>query len=287
MLKTAPISVLISTYGGESDFRLKRALDSIRDQTLAPSEIVLVVDGPVGACQEQVIVSFSSNDSFGQRLKVVRLERNAGLANALNVGLKHCGYSWVARLDSDDVAYPERFEIQWKYLQQHPNVDLLASWHRDCGEDGTPLGRIKKIPEEHDEILKHLKWRNIITHSTIIYRRDQVLRLGGYSTTLSLQEDYDLFARLAVNGARFAACQMCLVDFASTLGQRKRRGGLQYLTKSEWPARRAMLSYGFISFPFAAVSIILRTAFVLCPSNIKWFLYGFVRSKDDAVTESV
>lgn len=285
MIPNVPISVLLSTYGQESSERLQRALDSIRDQTLAPAEVVLVVDGPVDMLQEAVIENCSSIGYLGVPTKVIRLEKNGGLANALNVGLRRCVWPWVARMDSDDVAAPERFERQWQYLRTHNDVDLLCSWHRECGPDGAALGRIKRIPERHEQIIKGLRWRNIISHPTVMFRRHMVISVGGYETGLSRQEDYELYVRLAVKGARFAACQAPLVDVTTNRQQRIRRGGVAYLIQSEWPTRWRMVLCGFISLPFAIVSAILRTTFVLSPSSLKWFLYGFVRSKDRSLKE--
>ena len=147
MSKIAPISLLITTYHGEDHRCLQRALDSVRGQTLAPAEVVLVVDGPVDALQEAVITRVSSNGYMGAPVKVIKLARNDGLANALNVGLEYCSGSWVARMDSDDVSDRRRLEIQWTYLKEHPEIDVLASWHHECGEDGVPLGRVKKSPK--------------------------------------------------------------------------------------------------------------------------------------------
>lgn len=285
MNEPAPISLLISTYAGENYLYLQRALESIRDQTLAPAEVVLVVDGPVDAHQEAVIARLSSDGYLRTTMKVVWLAKNRGLAAALNIGIKHCSYPWVARLDSDDVAHPRRLEIQWEYLTEHPGIDLLASWHRECGEDGLPLGRVKTIPEEHEEIMKQLRWRNIISHPTIIFRREHVMQVGGYDEAFILQEDYELYARLAVSGARFAACQKVLVDVTSTSSQRKRRGGIDYLTACEWPARRRMCMCGFISVPFAVITALMRTVFVLSPGGIKWLLYRLVRTKEGTLAE--
>ncbi|MGD0155684.1 MAG: glycosyltransferase [Terracidiphilus sp.] len=184
MSKIAPISLLITTYHGEDHRCLQRALDSVRGQTLAPAEVVLVVDGPVDALQEAVITRVSSNGYMGAPVKVIKLARNDGLANALNVGLEYRSGSWVARMDSDDVSDRRRLEIQWTYLKEHPEIDVLASWHRECGEDGVPLGRVNKIPEKHDEIVKKLKWHNIISHPTIVFRREPAMQVGGYDSCI-------------------------------------------------------------------------------------------------------
>jgi glycosyltransferase involved in cell wall biosynthesis len=275
----------MSVYFGDKPSFLQRSLDSIRCQTVLPSEVVLVVDGDIPADLDHVVKTCFSGAYLQIPAVLVRLEANAGLANAMNVGLEKCSWPWIARMDCDDVAVPERIERQWGYLQTHNDIDLLASWHRDCGLDGVPLGRVKKIPEHHRQIIRRLKWRNIISHPTVIYRKEMVIEVGGYNSGLSLQEDYDLFVRLAVNGARFAACQLPLVNFTTDEKQRIRRGGISYLIRCEWPTRWNMVKCGFLSIPFAIASALLRTAFILSPSDLKWFLYGFVRSEDQFVAD--
>ncbi len=285
MERVAPISVLMSTYRGDRPDLLRRSVDSIRLQTVLPSQVVLVVDGDIPEDLDHIVETCFSQSYLQVAVVVVRLEANSGLAHAMNVGLRECSCPWVARLDSDDIAVPERLERQWEYIQTHGNIDVLCSWHRECSADGTGLGRMKKLPEHHKQIVKRLKWRNIVSHPTVMFRRDTVISVGGYDTHSPLQQDYDLYVRLVIKGARFAACQEPLVDVTADREQRVRRGGITYLVQTELPTRWNMFKCGFISLPFAVVSSILRTAFVLSPSSLKWVLYGFVRSKDRALGE--
>ncbi len=112
------VTALISTHGQETAANLAASLDSMRRQTLPPGRIVLVVDGPVDGEQEEVIAVFRADDPPG--LDVVRLERNVGLADAMNAGLDRCTTPWVMRMDSDDLCTPDRLEIQSAYLEAHP-----------------------------------------------------------------------------------------------------------------------------------------------------------------------
>lgn len=98
-------SVLISVYYKERPIYLKSALDSVLNQTLPPSEIILVKDGPLTAELENVLSSYDTN-----LLKVIPLPDNLGLSKALNIGLKHCSYEFVARMDTDDICYPYRLK---------------------------------------------------------------------------------------------------------------------------------------------------------------------------------
>ena len=112
---SADFSVLISVYHRESPAHLDLALLSIWDQqTLKPSQIVLVKDGPLGNELDLLISRWS--ERLGSLLSVVAIDSNSGLATALNTGLSYCKYDLVARMDSDDISFPDRFNIKISYM---------------------------------------------------------------------------------------------------------------------------------------------------------------------------
>ena len=108
-------SVLLSLYSKESPDFLRQSLDSIFNQILLPNEVVLVEYGPLTDELYAVLVKYP-------QLKIVKLEKNGGLGKALNEGLKHCSYDIVARMDTDDIAKPDRFEKQIKFLEENPEI---------------------------------------------------------------------------------------------------------------------------------------------------------------------
>ena len=101
-------SVLMSVYHKEKPEYLRQAIESIQSQTLPTDDFVLVCDGPLNPELDAVIVT--KQQEMGDSLNVVRLAKNGGLGNALNEGIKHCKNELVARMDSDDIAYPDRCE---------------------------------------------------------------------------------------------------------------------------------------------------------------------------------
>ena len=104
-------SVLLSLYYKEKGEYLRQSLDSIFNQTLKPDEVILVEDGPLTEALYEVLSEYSNIYS---NFKIVRLEKNGGLGNALNIGLAHCSFDLVARMDTDDIAKPDRFEKEIK-----------------------------------------------------------------------------------------------------------------------------------------------------------------------------
>ena len=115
-------SVLMSVYHKEKPEYLKQAIESIQTQTLSTNDFVLVCDGPLNEQLDDVIAT--KQQEMGESLNVVRLAKNGGLGNALNEGIKHCKNELVARMDSDDIAYPDRCEKQIAVFNTHSEVSI-------------------------------------------------------------------------------------------------------------------------------------------------------------------
>ena len=115
-------SVLISVYNKENSLSLRQSLTSVFRQKLPPTEVVLLKDGPLTEELDKVIAEYVMRYP---ELKIVSLPVNQGLGKALNEGLKHCSYDLVARMDTDDIAKPDRFEKQIRVFQEHPELVFL------------------------------------------------------------------------------------------------------------------------------------------------------------------
>src|SRR5262249_2229778 len=131
------ISVLMSTYAGESGANLSESLESIYAQTVIPDQMVLVVDGPIGADQEEVLARYAKDLRIAE-WTLVRLPTNGGLARAMNAGLEHCTGTYIMRADSDDICEPCRLEVQLAYAEVHPETDVIAGWGTEFYDDGRP-----------------------------------------------------------------------------------------------------------------------------------------------------
>lgn len=192
-------SVLISIYGKEKPVYLKSALESVFNQTIAPSEVVLVKDGPLTDDLELIISSYKT-----PLLKIITLPSNKGLSYALNIGLKHCQNNLVARMDTDDICFPDRFEKQVSFLQLHSDIDIVGSYASKIDECGNDLNELLKVPIVHEDIM-HLIWTCPMNHPTVMFRKDKILSIHGYNSNAGpRQDDYDLWFRCAEKGLRFA-----------------------------------------------------------------------------------
>lgn len=202
-----PCSVLLPVYAGDDPIFLSEALKSVAQQTMAPGEVVLVNDGPLTDAQERTIQTLES------RLLIRRCghESNQGLAAALNLGLSHCRFDYVARMDADDVCAPERLEEQLKFMQSNPKVDIAGSFVMEIDRNGTS-GATRRMPLDHDELLSSL-WTCPLLHPTVMFRKQLIHSVGGYDTSLRRRQDYELWFRCARNGATFANIPQVLLYY--------------------------------------------------------------------------
>lgn len=269
------VSVLMSTYHGERASYLAQALASIDGQSVPPDQVVLVVDGPIGADQEAVIAPYVATVS-GPVFTVVRLERGRGLSGALNAGLVHCTGRYVMRMDSDDLSLPDRLQIQRDYAAAHPEIDVVACWCEEFADDDRPSRR-KVSPVQHEAIAQALRWRNVLVHPSVMIRTETLRRIGGYRTDFGKLEDYDLFVRLILAGARFHAIPKILVRFRTSADQMKRRGGLRYCL-DEIRFRTACWKRGFLDLRSFVVTTAMYVVFRLVSQSMRRRLYDLVRA---------
>ena len=216
-------SVLMSIYKSESAVYFRRAMDSVLAQTLAPDEIVLVRDGEVPLELQTVIDEYAKNPI----VKYCPLSQNMGLGNALNEGLKHVTYDIVARMDTDDICAADRFEKQMRFLEENPDVDMVGGQISEFIGEEENVVTVREVPCTDADIKKFMKSRNPFNHQTVIFRKKAVEEVDGY-VELRFLEDYYLWCRMCVNGAKFANLPEILVNVRTSEDLYKRRGGWKY-----------------------------------------------------------
>ena len=125
-------SVLMSVYAKEKPEYLKAALESILNQTLKADEILIIKDGPLPKELEEVIESVSKDCSY---LRTYQFEENVQLGRALKKGVELCENDLIARMDTDDIAYPDRLQQQYEYMLGHKEVAVLGGYIEEFSED--------------------------------------------------------------------------------------------------------------------------------------------------------
>lgn len=264
---TTEFSVLMSLYARETASSLACAFGSLAKQTLSPTEVILVIDGPIGKELELVVQRYLTV----LPLKVIRLPKNVGLATALNAGLKHCSHDLVARFDTDDWCSPERFNAQCGWMDGHADVDVLGTWIAEFEIDPKVTSGLRKVPLTHAQIVRFAHARNPMNHMSVMYRKAAVNSVGAYQE-LDLMEDYWLWVRMINHGSKFANLAQVFVHARAGAGLLERRGGMRYV-KSEIKAQRLFLAVGFISLPRAVFNLILRVLPRLVPGPVRGLLY--------------
>jgi glycosyltransferase involved in cell wall biosynthesis len=271
------LSSLMATYARERPDRLARALESIFKQTVAPDEVVLVVDGPIPPEQEQVIARYAQDKRIAHMV-VVRLSENQGLGAALNAGLERCQGEWIMRMDSDDESLEDRVAVQLDYLQRNPGIDVLGSWSQEFFEE-SPVTRLRSSPVNHDAIVQALRFRNIMVHPSLMIRAEALRAVGGYRANFPLLEDWDLYARMILAQGRFSVVPKVLVRMLVGMDMAKRRGGFRYLYQ-EARFRTFLWTSGFVNTFQYVFSLIAYAVFRLLGPAIRNQLYHVVRTAE-------
>jgi len=259
----------MSLYAKERPEFLRQSLDSVFNQTLKADEVVLVEDGPLTDELHSVVKEFSKKHP---ELKVVPLPVNGGLGNALNEGLKYCTHNLIARMDTDDIAVPDRFEKQVRLLAENSDIDICSGWLQEFEGNISNKKAIKKVPATHDEILEYAKSRNPLNHPSVLFRKKAVLDAGGYKP-FPLFEDYYLWVRMMKNGCKFANIPECLVNFRVSTDMYRRRGGFKYAKDSanfQWTLHKL----GLISVASAIKSAFLRGVIYILPNSLRMIIYS-------------
>lgn len=264
-------SVLLSLYHKEKPAFLRECLDSLKNQTLKPTEIIMVFDGIVTPELEEVVIQYTSI----LPIKVIRLPKNVGLGKALNEGLKHCSYNWVFRMDTDDICLPERFEKQVEFIKQHSDVVLFSGHIAEFSDDKTIITGYRKVPIGDKNIRKYALLRSPFNHVNVAFRKDIIETVGGYQHHLFL-EDYNLWLRIIAQGHEVGNIDEVLLLVRAGSDMVARRRGKDYI-KGEWKLfnlkRKLNLQNIFSGFFIFLLRVIPR----ILPTKILKIIYNFLR----------
>lgn len=163
------------------------ALRSLLDQDYERLEIIVILDG--------LPLSVLPSPIGGPHVHVRGFETRRGTPSALNEGIQLARGKLIARLDADDLALPGRLRAQVEFLGRHPDVGCVGTEVLLIEQDGTPIPSAP--PVGGGDVGPMLIHRNVLVHSSVMYRSAVVRELGGYSPQMQRMQDYDLFLRLA------------------------------------------------------------------------------------------
>ncbi len=275
MKNSMPFSVSMCVYGKDDPAWFAQAVNSILSQSMPPDEVVLVVDGPVPEELGAVISSYESGETF----RVIRLPENRGHGEARRVGLSHCTYDLVALMDADDIALPDRFEKQLAVFSADPSLSIVGGKIAEFIDSEDNVVGCRVVPEKHDEIVAYMKKRCPFNQMTVMFRKSDVQKAGGYLDWYC-DEDYYLWVRMYLAGARFANLSDTLAHVRVGKDMYRRRGGWKYF-KSERKLQKYMRKQGVIGYGTYLSNVTKRLILqVLMPNGLRsWVFKRFARSK--------
>ena len=215
------LSVLMSVYKSEKPEYLDTSLESvIKNQTLRPNNVIIVEDGPLTTELYCVISKWCNNRDVP--VTIIKNDENLGLTKSLNRGLEYVNTDLVARMDSDDIARPNRFELQVKFFNENPDIDILGGAIHEIDEMGNDLCD-RYYPLDHSSVSKSICKANPIAHPTVMIRK-RVFDSGlKYNERFRTNQDLALWFDCLLAGFRIANLPTIILNFRRQKSVYKRR----------------------------------------------------------------
>lgn len=182
------ISVIMAVYNDEK--YLKKAIDSILNQTFGNFEFIIINDASTDNT-EKILLEYEDH-----RIKILKNELNLGLTKSLNKGLEISRGKYIARMDADDISYLNRFEQQYNILESEPEIGIVCSWTEIIDENDNVIDTWKG--DNTPELIYYiLNFRNCLTHSSVLLRKELILHYGPYNENIKKAQDYELWNRFS------------------------------------------------------------------------------------------
>ena len=180
-------SVLMSVYAGEKPEHLRASIESMLSQTYVTNDFVLVCDGKLTKELDEVVDYFEENYEC---FHPIRLKENVGTGRCANRGIDACKNEYIVKMDSDDIAKPDRCERSLYAMAKHPEIDMLGAYIDEFDSQTGEVIATKKTPLTNKEIHKYARRRNPFNNQTLVYKKSRALSVGGYSN-IKRCEDYE------------------------------------------------------------------------------------------------
>lgn len=265
-------SGLMSVYREESPILLNEALQSINNQVLLPSELIIVQDGPLPRGLEDLICRYMKKfKEKGVECITLKNRVNLGLGKSLSKGLTFCSHEYVARFDSDDVSAENRMLWTKCFFETHPNYDVVGGHISEFTNDIADYQSKRLVPIGFQSVKKASNLRNPLNHMTVTFKKKAVLDAGNYQD-MALFEDYYLWLRMIKNGSRISNIDKVLVFAHVDSNTLQRRSGFHYF-KKELQFQRQLYFEQIISLPAFMRNFFLRAVVRLLPLSILRCVY--------------
>lgn len=264
-----PYSVLMSVYKGEKPEYLRLSIESMLSQTYRTNDFVIICDGELTPKLEETITFFE--EKYSDNFRAVRLKENVGTGQCANIGIDLCKNEYIVKMDSDDIAMPDRCEKQISLMASAPDIDMCGGYIEEFDTDTNEFIAIKKTPVTNDEIHKYAKRRNPFNNQTLVFKKSKAKSFGGYST-IKRCEDYDFVVNMLRNGAVGRNIPEILVKYRVSEHNYERRHNW-INTKSFIAVRWRILKSGYSNILDFIIPCAMQLAIFILPKSCTSKIY--------------
>ncbi len=245
-------SVCMSVYHNDKPGEVYMAINSVLNQTVEPDEVVVVIDGPIPQSLNSVLHDFEVKGY----IRTIPLVENGGLGNALHIGVLAAKNELIARMDSDDIALPDRFQKQLRCFEEDKDLSIVGGSITEFIDTPDNVVASRICPSTDKEIKNFMKSRCGFNHVTVMFKKADVLKSGNYQDW-HYNEDYYLWLRMMQQGCKFKNLEDVLVNVRVGKDMYARRGGGRYF-KSEFLLQKYMWQQHIIDWPLFLSNVIGR-----------------------------
>ncbi len=268
-------SILMTVYYGEKPETFRQAIASAMNQSIKSNDFVVVCDGPLTEQLDAVLNEFQSADP--DLFQIIRLPENKGVGTASNVGVKYCKNELIAKMDADDISFPERCERQIQRFMKKPELAVLGGQILEfVSEPSQPCSR-RVVPCDNEAIRRFGRKRQPFNNPSVMYRKSVIQQVGGIRPYFR-GEDYDLYVRILHAGYYCENLDENLVWVRIAENREDRRVSFhtyRCFVQTRWNALRL----GYSSWWDFLIACAAETVVCLCPPSIQNYIYRTILHK--------
>lgn len=265
----------MSVYKKDDPSFLIAAIESMLKQTVLCEQFIVVEDGPLPESLQYVIDGYASKQP--ELFSVVKLSENMGLGRALDKGLEVCRNDLVARMDADDISLPSRCEKLLDLFAKNPKLGLAGTNIDEFYDDPQNVVSSRKVPCDYESICKFMRRRSPFNHPSVMFKKSEVVRCGGYGK-MKRKQDFDLFARMLNMDCLALNIDESLLLFRSNKDNYKRRRSWEYC-KSYIDVALVNYKRGYCSIIDLAYIVVGQLTLHFAPMCVMTFLSDFFLRK--------
>lgn len=257
-------SVVMAVYYADRPEWFRESVNSILGQTVKSDDIVVVRDGPVADELEHMLCEYEKKY---KEISVVRLEKNNGLSNALNIGIEKAKNELIARMDADDISARNRFELQLDEFNRSSELALLGAQIAEFEGSADNIIAHRIVPIDPEDIVRFSKRRNPFNHPTVMYKKDVISSLGKYDKRALRCEDYDLWMRVIDGQHEARNLSSVVLNFRTNNSAIKRRKSFGAVS-SNVKVRNEFYKRRYISFIDFVYGFLAQTTLLILPPKL-------------------